>query len=186
MERSNSLNRWRLRLKLKIFVCVLALVTPSLAPATDGPALTVTTQSANLYVNQDSEGKIVSTLARGEVLKPLAQGVGGATWYMVKTAKGLIGWIQAVDVASTERTDEVFRDQSKIKAPNRFVGSLDQCLARADEAHQNTWSKTCERSRREADCPLVGADADVLKRDHRAAREECIKLYGVTKFERAP
>jgi hypothetical protein len=105
---------------------------------------------------------------------------------MVKTAKGLIGWIQAVDVASTQQTDEVFRDRLKVQPRNRSGGSLGECLARADELHQMTWNKTCENKGEGADCPLRGYDADVLKRDHRAAREECIKLYGVTKFERAP
>jgi hypothetical protein len=72
---------------------------------------------------------------------------------MVKTSKGLIGWIRAIDVASTQRTDEVFRDYSKVQPQNRSGGSLGQCLARADELHQMTWNKTCENKGEGADCP---------------------------------
>jgi hypothetical protein len=106
-------------LGLKTLLFLSALLANSLGFAADnGATLTVTTQNANLYASQDNEGKVITTLARGEVLKPLVQGVGGATWYMVKTSKGVAGWIQAVDVASTQRTEEVFRDRSKGNATN--------------------------------------------------------------------
>ena len=102
---------------LKTLLFLSVLVRTSLGFAADHAAmLTVTTQNAPLYASQDNEGKVVTTLRRGEVLKPLVQGVGSATWYMVKTAKGVVGWIQAVDVASTQRTDEVFRDSSEVNA----------------------------------------------------------------------
>jgi hypothetical protein len=73
----------------------------------------VTATEAHLYAQQDSESKVVMTLLKGNVLKPLAQIVGTGVWYMVRTSKGAVGWIQAVDVASTQRTDEVFRDSLK-------------------------------------------------------------------------
>ena len=104
-------------LGLKTLVFLSVLVGASLGFAADNAAtLTVTTANTNLYATQDNEGKVVTTLRRGEALKPLAQGVGFATWYMVKTSKGAVGWIQAADVASTQRTEEVFQDRSKANA----------------------------------------------------------------------
>lgn len=168
---------------MRLLVGLFFLNVPRLAlGAESSPTLTVTTTEAVLYVRQDVESKVVATLEKGEVLKPLAQGVGIATWYMVKTPKGQIGWVQSADVSSSNRTDEVFRDSSKLKAPNRPTGSLAECLARADEEHQRTWAKTCEEGGKRSDCPLTGSDADVLKRDHRAARDECIKLHGIDKL----
>jgi hypothetical protein len=128
-----------LGLKTLLFLCVL--VRPSLGFAADDSAmLTVTTQNAHLYASQDSEGKVVTTLGRGEVLKPLAQGVGFATWYMVKTSKGVVGWIQAVDVASTQRTDDVFGDRSEVNAkdvtPNAQVEANRENNKREAEANR--------------------------------------------------
>jgi hypothetical protein len=104
-------------LGLKTLLFLSVLVWTSLGFAADNAAmLTVTTQNAHLYASQDNEGKVVTTLRRGEVLKSLAQGIGFATWYMVKTSKGVVGWIQVVDVASTQRNGEVFRDRSEVHA----------------------------------------------------------------------
>jgi uncharacterized membrane protein YqiK len=104
-------------LGLKTLVFLAAFLPYSLGFAADNAStLTVTTQNANLYASQDNEGKIITTLARGEVLKPFAQGAGFTTWYMVKTSKGVVGWIQEVDVASTQRTNEIFRDRSEVDA----------------------------------------------------------------------
>jgi hypothetical protein len=165
---------------IRILVCLLGLIAAPLWAAD----LTVTTADAPLYAKQDVESKVIVTLAKGVVLKPLAQGVGAVTWYMVKTPKGRIGWVQASDVHSGSQTDELFRDKGKMQSPKRYAGSsLGQCLARADSEFEETWSKTCERNGNPADCLLTGFNTDVLKRDHRAAREECIKIHGVTRVE---
>jgi hypothetical protein len=92
------------------------VIAPALGHASDSATLTVTATEAHLYAKQDTDSKIVVTLAKGTVLKPLAQGVGTGVWYMVKTPRGRVGWIQEVDVASTQRTDEVFRDRSTANA----------------------------------------------------------------------
>jgi hypothetical protein len=104
-----------LRLICRSLVLV-GVIAPALGLAAESATLTVTTPEARLYANQDTESKVVVTLPKGAVLKPLAQGVGTGVWYMVKTPGRRVGWIQGEDVASTQRTDEVFRDDSKVNA----------------------------------------------------------------------
>ena len=61
--------------------------------------LVVVTNRAPLYQNQDEEGPRVDELSTGAVLVSIIQTTSGATgWYMVKTPKGIIGWVKARDV----------------------------------------------------------------------------------------
>jgi hypothetical protein len=60
--------------------------------------LVVTSKEAVLYPRQDDEAEKIASLVQGEVLFPLVQSVGGNDWYMVKTTKGLIGWVKSSDV----------------------------------------------------------------------------------------
>ena len=61
--------------------------------------LVVATNRAPLYQNQDDEGPRVDELPTGAILVPIIQATSGATgWYMVKTPKGIIGWVKATYV----------------------------------------------------------------------------------------
>jgi hypothetical protein len=60
--------------------------------------LIVAGKDAGLYPRQDEESEKVAQLAQGESLTPMVQSAGGSEWYMVKTQKGLIGWIKSTDV----------------------------------------------------------------------------------------
>jgi hypothetical protein len=158
----------------------LILVVPLPSFAAESSALTVTTLDARLYPRQDKESKFIATLEKGEKLQPLAQGVGNEAWYMVKSSKGIIGWVQATDVSSGIRADETFRDTWEVKAPKQPTGFLSECLALADEVHKKAWNKNCEINELGTECDgrgLPPAIADSLMRDRRAARDECIKLH---------
>ncbi|TMA93900.1 MAG: hypothetical protein E6J74_16775 [Deltaproteobacteria bacterium] len=67
-----------------------------------GPALptrlVVATKDAGLYPRQDEESEKLFQLAQGETLIPMVQSAGGSEWYMVKTQKGLVGWVKSTDV----------------------------------------------------------------------------------------
>jgi Bacterial SH3 domain len=174
-----------IRFRLRLPVLLLLLVTSSPCFGADTPKLTVSGKGANLYAREDNEGKIIATLEPGEILQPMAQGVGAGlqagNWYLVRTSKGFVGWVQSIDVSGSSRTYEVFRDNSTVKS-DRPTGSLAQCLANADEQARRVWAKTCQDAGKVSDCALRGFDADVLKRDHRAARDECIKVLGISKL----
>lgn len=60
--------------------------------------LIVASKDAALFPRQDAETEKITSLAQGEILIPLLQAVGGNDWYMVKTQKGLIGWVKSSDV----------------------------------------------------------------------------------------
>jgi hypothetical protein len=60
--------------------------------------LVVGTKDAGLYPRQDEESEKLFKLPQGETLIPMVQSAGGSEWYMVKTQKGLVGWVKATDV----------------------------------------------------------------------------------------
>jgi hypothetical protein len=65
--------------------------------------LVVATKDAGLYPRQDEESEKLFQLAQGETLMPMIQSAGGSEWYMVKTQKGVVGWVKSTDVRE-ERT----------------------------------------------------------------------------------
>ena len=60
--------------------------------------LVVASKDAGLYPRQDEESEKLIQLAQGETLTPMVQSAGGSEWYMVKTQKGVVGWIKSMDV----------------------------------------------------------------------------------------
>ena len=60
--------------------------------------LVVSVKSASLFPRQDEESEKIVQLAQGVTLVPMVQSEGGSDWYMVKTPKGLVGWIKSSDV----------------------------------------------------------------------------------------
>ena len=66
-------------------------------------ALVVASRQAALYPRQDDETEKIAELSQGDTLIPMGQSNGGNEWYMVKTQKGLVGWIKSADVR-TETT----------------------------------------------------------------------------------
>jgi hypothetical protein len=60
--------------------------------------LVVAAKSAGLYPRQDGETEKIDQLSEGDSLVPMVQAAGGSDWYMVKTQKGLVGWVKGADV----------------------------------------------------------------------------------------
>lgn len=60
--------------------------------------LVVASKVAGLYPRQDDETEKLDQLSEGEALVPMVQSAGGNDWFMVKTQKGVIGWIKSADV----------------------------------------------------------------------------------------
>ena len=44
----------------------------------------------------------IAQLSEGDKLVPLLQSEGSINWYMVKTEKGIIGWVKSSDVRKDE------------------------------------------------------------------------------------
>ncbi len=60
--------------------------------------LVVAAKSTGLYPRQDDEAEKIDQLAQGEPLVPMVQSSGGNDWFMVKTQRGIIGWVKSADV----------------------------------------------------------------------------------------
>jgi hypothetical protein len=58
-------------------------------------AIVVASRQAALYPRQDDESEKIAELSQGDTLVPMGQ---SNEWYMVKTQKGLVGWIKSADV----------------------------------------------------------------------------------------
>jgi hypothetical protein len=101
-----------LRFVLPVFA-VLILVNPS--PPADGagapPALTARATGVALYAQQDAETERIATLEEGETLFPMVEAVGREVWYMVRTKRGLVGWVRGIDVVVSTETREAFKEQ---------------------------------------------------------------------------
>ena len=60
--------------------------------------LIVAVKTAGLFPRQDDEAEKIALLEEGENLVPMVQSEGSNQWYMVKTQKGLVGWVKSADV----------------------------------------------------------------------------------------
>jgi Bacterial SH3 domain len=94
------------------FFLLLLVVLPAWrsAAAADAPALTVGDSGAYLFASQDDKAERISKLESGEELKPLASSVGAVTWYLVKTRKGVIGWVRSSDLSASHSGKTVFAE----------------------------------------------------------------------------
>jgi hypothetical protein len=105
--------RARSALLYGMFVWFLLLGAPARpAGAADAPPnLTARATGVALYAQQDAEGKPIATLEEGETLFPLLEAIGRETWYMVRTRRGLTGWVRASDVVASAETREAFKER---------------------------------------------------------------------------
>jgi hypothetical protein len=69
--------------------------------------LVVAVSDAGLFPRQDDESEKIAQLSLGDLLIPMVQSNGGTEWYMVKTQKGLVGWIKSVDVKEEKATNKI-------------------------------------------------------------------------------
>ena len=60
--------------------------------------LIIASKEAALYPRQDDESEKIESLSQGDLLVPILQANGANDWYMVKTQKGVIGWVKSADV----------------------------------------------------------------------------------------
>ncbi|MGH7833316.1 MAG: hypothetical protein ACREQK_06710 [Candidatus Binatia bacterium] len=61
-------------------------------------SLSVKGEQAILRARQDENSETLEKMEKGEKLVPMAQSAGFEKWYMVKSQKGMVGWIKAGDV----------------------------------------------------------------------------------------
>jgi hypothetical protein len=104
-----------LRLAFLSLVWLFAFALLSTCPAAETPpGLTVRESGAALYARQELDSDKIATLKKGEILAPLAEAVDQHTWYMVKTQRGLVGWVRSADVSGGDQLRQAFKEQPKL------------------------------------------------------------------------
>jgi hypothetical protein len=96
-----------------LVIALLIWLTPSMGinGAESIPVLTARETGVALYARQDAETDRIATLEKDEILVPIAESVGGEIWYMVRTKRGLIGWVRGIDVVISNEAKDTFREK---------------------------------------------------------------------------
>ena len=82
-----------------LFLCLLPRVVLAQGFFEYGRAVgVVSAKTTGLYPRQDEETEKIEQLSQGDTLSPMVQSAGNNSWYMVKTSKGLVGWVKGSDV----------------------------------------------------------------------------------------
>jgi hypothetical protein len=94
-------------------IALLIWLTPTISidGAESAPVLTARETGVALYARQDAETDRIATLEKDEILVPIAESVGGEVWYMVRTKRGLIGWVRGIDVVISNEAKDTFRQK---------------------------------------------------------------------------
>jgi clan AA aspartic protease (TIGR02281 family) len=93
--------------------CLLTIffVTAASAKAEDSAAVSVKGDEVHLYAHPDDHSDTIAKLPQGEKLTLFASTLGrNDTWYMVKTQKGLLGWVRSSDVQGKESLEKIFKE----------------------------------------------------------------------------
>jgi clan AA aspartic protease (TIGR02281 family) len=77
-----------------------------------------------LYTLQGDESEIVAKLEQGEKLIPLAHAVGKGSWYMVKTGKGIIGWVKSSELKEGNRPDKILEETATLPSSPSLSNDL--------------------------------------------------------------
>ena len=116
----------------KLFASLLLIgffVSRVCVHAAEVSILVVNKNQAYLRAQQQPEAEVVAELSKGERLTPLANAVGNHSWYLVRTQKGLTGWIQSSDVDGTASLETIFHEPENVAtsfvAPNEGSSSAD-------------------------------------------------------------
>jgi hypothetical protein len=96
-----------------LIIALLIWLTPIIRSdgAESPPVLTARETGVALYARQDPETDRIATLEKDEILVPIAESVGSAVWYMVRTKGGLIGWVRGIDVVISTEAKDNFREK---------------------------------------------------------------------------
>jgi hypothetical protein len=87
-----------------------------------------------LFASQDDKAERLGKLERGEELTPLASSAGATTWYLVRTRKGIIGWVRSSDLSARHAGEAFFKEDV---LPRRSTWSA---VTASGRTFTGTWS----------------------------------------------
>jgi len=102
-----------------------------------GPALTVGDSGAYLFASQNDRGEIIGKLERGEDLTPIASSAGATNWFLVRTRKGVIGWVRSSDVSVSEKGGALFKEDLSPSQSTQYTWSA---VTASGRTFDGTWS----------------------------------------------
>ena len=96
-----------LTLNLLLTLCVQESTAQPSPPDTRGPLSSET----RLFTSPDLSSPQVGILEKGETPTPIAETLGpeGATWYLVKSRTGLVGWLKKSDAEESKQIEQFFK-----------------------------------------------------------------------------
>lgn len=87
------------------------LAFSAVAEFQDSPMLSVKGTQVYLYSSRRKRSEVIAKLQQGEKLTPLANVPGeGESWYLVKTQKGIHGWVISSDVQGVDELKKIFEE----------------------------------------------------------------------------
>ena len=119
------------------FSLLLLFLASGRVGAAGAPALTVGDSGAYLFASQNDKGEILGKLERGEDLTPLASSAGATTWFLVRTRKGVIGWVRSSDVSVSEKGEALFKEDL---SPPQSTQSIWSAVTVSGRTFGGTWS----------------------------------------------
>jgi clan AA aspartic protease (TIGR02281 family) len=88
---------------------------PSRAHAGDSPAQFIRASvELTLYARPDDLSAVIGAIKRDEAFLAVAETLGpqGATWYLIKTNTGAVGWIKKTETGEAEKLQEFFKSRA--------------------------------------------------------------------------
>ena len=98
-------------IKRLLLLVVLLMAAPSDLLTAESSSLTARKSGVPLYARQDLESEPIGQLEKGETLFPMAESIGQEIWYMVRTQRGQIGWVRAIDVVASSQVKDTFKEK---------------------------------------------------------------------------
>lgn len=74
------------------------------------PTVSVAKPGVKLYARQEESSEVVAEIHPGEKLLPLATTSAKDPWYLVRTEKGLLGWIKSSEIHVSEKLENAFKE----------------------------------------------------------------------------
>jgi len=94
----------------------LALFIFSKALAQQNPStLSAAATETYLFSEPEEHSQVITKLERGDKLVPVANALaGGEAWYMVRTPKGIVGWVKSSHVQGAETFEKMWRESASL------------------------------------------------------------------------
>jgi clan AA aspartic protease (TIGR02281 family) len=94
-----------------LFFLALTLATdPSDGQQESAPAVSVAKPGVKLYARQEEPSEVVAEIEPGEKLLLLASTSAKDPWYLVRTEKGLMGWVRSSAIQVSEKSEHAFKE----------------------------------------------------------------------------